>query len=73
MSIKISDSAHRHGIEDEDVLHAFRNAIQSNWVEDVLMLIGADRSGRLLEVGAVGEAERGKIIHAMPARARHLR
>ena len=73
MSIEISDSARRHGIEDEDVLHAFRNAIQSNWVEDVFMLIGADRSGRLLGVGAVGEAERCKIIHAMPARARHLR
>ena len=73
MSIEISDTARRHGIEDEDVLHAFRNAIQANWVEDVLMLIGADRGGRLLEVGAVDEAERCKIIHAMPARARHLR
>ena len=27
MSIEISDSARRHGIEDEDDLHAFRNAI----------------------------------------------
>ena len=52
MSKEISDSARRHGIEDEDVLHAFRNAIQANWVEDVLMLIGADRGGRLLEVGS---------------------
>ena len=31
MSIEISDTARRHGIEDEDVLHAFRNAIQANW------------------------------------------
>ena len=31
MSIEISDTARRHGIEDEDVLHAFRNVIQANW------------------------------------------
>jgi len=73
MPIEILDSARRHGIEDEDVLHAFRNAIQANRVGDVLILIGADRSGRLLEVGAVDEAERCRIIHAMPARARHVR
>lgn len=73
MPIEILDSARRHGIEDEDVLHAFRNAIQANRVGDVLILIGADRSGRLLEVGAVDEAERCRIIHAMPARARHMR
>ena len=55
------------------MLHAFRNAIRANRVGDVLILIGADRSGRLLEVGAVDEAERCRIIHAMPARARHVR
>ena len=31
ISIEISDTARRYGIEDEDVLHAFRNAIQANW------------------------------------------
>ena len=37
------------------------------------MLIGADRSGRLLEVGAVDDPEGYRIIHAMLARAKHLR
>ena len=37
------------------------------------MLIGADRSGRLLEVGVLDDAEVCTIIHAMPARAKHLR
>ena len=37
------------------------------------MLIDADRSGRLLEVGTIVQAERITIIHAMPARAKYLR
>ena len=38
------------------------------------MLIGAGRSGRLLEVGTnFVQAERITIIHAMPARAKYLR
>ena len=45
----------------------------ANRVGDVLILIGADRSGRILEVGAVDDAECCRIIHAMPARAKHLR
>lgn len=71
--MEIADSARRHGIEDEDLIHAFHNAIRAYRVEDVLMLIGADRSGRLLEVGAVDEAGRCRIIHAMPARDKYLR
>ena len=69
----IEHSARRHGIADTDILHAFRNAIQATRVDDRLMLIGADRSGRLLEVGLLDDTEGCRIIHAMPARAKHLR
>jgi len=69
----ILDSAHKHGIEDEDVLHAYRNPIRVFDPGDVVMLIGADQNGRLLEIG-VAEAEGvAFVVHAMPARSKFLR
>ena len=73
MDVCITRSARRHGITDDDILHAFRNAIRMETVDNVSMLVGPDRSGRLLEVGAVKRAERTTIIHAMPARVKYLR
>jgi len=47
----IAESARRHGIADEDILHAYRNAVSSEDVDDGLtMLIGPARDARLLEV-----------------------
>ncbi len=66
-------SARRHGIHDDDILHAWRNAIRVVPLDGLSMLVGADRNGRLLEIGAVTRAERTTIIHAMPARAKYLR
>ncbi len=66
-------SARKHGLADDDVLHAYRNPIRVFQVDDLLMLVGSDRSGRMLEVGtAIGEGIEF-IVHAMPARARYLR
>ena len=73
MEIWIARSAHRHGIADDDILHAFRNTIREVPTDEVTMFIGADRSGRLLEIGTLVHAERIMIIHAMPARAKYLR
>ena len=73
MEIEIARSAYRHGIHDEDMLHAFRNAIRVVRLDDVSVLVGGDRSGRLLEVGVVLKGERYRIIHAMLARPRYLR
>jgi hypothetical protein len=68
----IAESAHRHGIDDEDILHAWRNAID-RILGDVTFDIGPDRTGSLLELGWVrttdGEA---LIIHAMHARPKYL-
>ncbi len=69
----ILESARKHGISDDDMLHAYRNPIRVFVLDDLVMLIGGDEAGRLLEVG-VAEAEGLEfIVHAMPARERFLR
>lgn len=69
----ILESGRKHGIEDEDMLHAYRNPIRVFDLGDLTMLIGADRHGRLLEIG-VAEAEGLEfIVHAMPAREKFTR
>jgi hypothetical protein len=69
----ILESARKHGISDADMLHAYRHPIRVFVMDDLVVLVGADQAGRLLEVG-VAEAERIEfIIHAMPARQRFLR
>ena len=66
-------SARRHGISDNDMLHAYRNPVRVFGVDDLVMLIGADEAGRLLEIGvATGEGVEF-IVHAMPARPKFLR
>ena len=66
-------SARRHGIPDDDMLHSYRHPIRDFDLDGLTMLVGADLSGRLLEVGvAVGEGIEF-IVHAMPARQKFLR
>ena len=66
-------SARKHGISDNDMLHAYRNPIRVFQVDDLVMLIGADETGRMLEVGVVAAEGIEFIIHAMPAREKFLR
>lgn len=62
-----------HGVSDDDMLHAYRNPTRVFDVDDLTMLIGADRAGRLLEIG-VAEADGIEfIVHAMPARSKFVR
>lgn len=68
----IVQSARRHGIADDDMLHAFRNPIRIIELDDLVQLVGADASGRLLEVGVVRVDGIELILHAMPARDRFL-
>lgn len=68
----ILTSARRHGIIDDDMLHAYRHPIRVFDRDDLTMLIGADTAGRLLEIG-VADAEGAEfIVHAMAARPRFL-
>lgn len=66
-------TARKHGVNDDDMLHAYRNPIRVFGLDDLIMLIGADEAGNLLELGvATGEGVEF-IVHAMPARPRFLR
>jgi hypothetical protein len=71
----IASSARRHGVDDEDMLHAYRNATDA-WAldEGLVMLVGPDRSGALLEIGTVRSGDgTAVIVHAMKARPKFLR
>lgn len=65
--MRITDSARKHDIEDADILHAVAFAIrtieQEYDGEIRLLVIGADRTGRLLEIVVVTD-EPARIIHA---------
>ena len=59
-------SARKHGISDDDMLHAYRNPIRVFDIDDLTMLIGPDASARLLEIG-VARAE-GSTSSSTPCR-----
>ena len=44
-------SARKHGVTDADMLHAYRHPIRVFDLDGLTMLVGADDSGRMLEVG----------------------
>jgi hypothetical protein len=71
--MRIVESAHRHGIADEDIWHAFRNPMAHWQVEDnITLLIGPARNTDLLEIGVLELSTDSRIIHAMPARRKYL-
>ena len=66
-------SARKHGITDDDMLHAFRNPIRAFALDDLTMLVGADQSGRMLEVGVAMAEGVEFIVRAMVATDQFLR
>jgi uncharacterized DUF497 family protein len=66
--VEVADSARKHGISDEAIVHAWENAIKlaefEYDAEERLFVIGPDSSGNLLELVAVPAAEPTRIIHA---------
>lgn len=69
----IADDARKHGVRDEDMLHAFRNPLRTEDLGDgFTMLTGGSRTGDLLEVGVIDGTDGPVIIHAMPARKQYL-
>ena len=68
----ISPTARKHGVHDMDMLHVYRHPVRVFVDDDLVMLVGADRAGRLLEVGVVEGADGDVIVHAMSARSRFL-
>ena len=74
MNPYIARSALRHSIAEEDIWHAYRNRTRQRYEDDgIFMVVGADHSGRLLELAIRTRPGRARIIHAMPARAKHSR
>ena len=68
---EVAPSALRHGVGEMDAIHAYRNAIvRWKFEEEFEMFVGADWSGRLVEVGLVRRAGGLVLIHAMPARTK---
>lgn len=72
MGLLILASARKHGITDNDMLHAIRNSIRQLSLDDLVMFIGPDNSGNLIEVGVVRANHEVRIIHAMPVRLKFL-
>ena len=72
--MEIRDSARKHGITDEEIEHAWLNAmrvVEYEYAgEDRLLVIGADQHGHLLELVAVPAGEPTRIIHADRLRPR---
>ncbi len=73
-ALLIATSARKHGIHDDDMLHAFNHPM---FVEDLdegfVMFVGADVAGNLLEIGVVDSTDGPIIVHAMTARPKYLR
>ncbi len=70
----IAASARKHGISDDDMTHAFHNPILVDELDDgFTIFVGGDRSGNLLEIGVIDSQDGPILVHAMPARSRHLR
>ena len=70
----IADSAYRHGINDEDILHAYAHPVRLfEMDEGFTMVIGASPAAILLEIGVVEGALAPVIVHAMRARDKFLR
>ena len=74
--MEILPSARKHGISDDDIRHAFENAVASITVPDrpdFWMIVGPDQSAQLLEIGVLADDDNDYVIHAMPARPKCLK
>jgi len=70
----IAVSARKHGFTDEEMLHAYRNPIRLFELDEGLtMIISANRTAMVFEVGVVQGVAAPVIIHAMRAREKFLR
>lgn len=67
--MKIAESARKHGVVDADIRHAVRLELRTVSQGDRLLVIGPDRSGRLLEVVVLDPDDDPVAIHAMPLRS----
>ena len=70
----IAQSALKHRLGEEEILHAYRNPIRFWDLGDgFTMMIGANAAANIMEVGYIHGETAVVIVHAMPARERFLR
>lgn len=72
--VDIEASARKHGVTDDDMLHALRYHWRAFATDDPAgtMYIGPSATAEPLEVGVVNDAEGFAVIDAMPARPKFL-
>jgi hypothetical protein len=73
--VDIEASARKHGVPNEDMMHAARHHWRAFETDDpaVTMFIGPPRTAEPLEVGVVIDDDGAAIISAMKARAKLLK
>ncbi len=73
--MEIDANARKHGVTDEDMLHALRHHWRGFETDDpaITMFIGPSTRAEPLEVGVVADDEGTAIIHAMKARDKFLK
>ena len=70
----IVDSARKHGIADEDILHAFNHPVSYEDLDDgFVMIIGPTRSAQIVELGVLDTDHGPVVVRAMTARRKYLR
>lgn len=70
----IASSALKHGLSEEEILHAYRNPVRVWDLGDGLtMIVGPNQAAIFLEVGYVDGDTAVVIVHAMRAREKFLR
>lgn len=73
MALEIHSAAGRHGVADDDIVHALAHALAFEDLgedPDRWLVIGPDRAANLLELVVLVSAEGDElVIHAMPLRA----
>ena len=67
--MEIAESARKHGVADDDIRHAVHLELRTITQDDRLLIIGPDRSDRLLEVVVLDPDDDPVAIHAMPLRS----
>jgi hypothetical protein len=70
----IAPSALKHGLDETEILHAYRNPIRIWDLGDgFTMIVGPNQSAIFLEVGYVDGDQAHVIVHAMKTREKFLR
>ncbi|MDQ1744940.1 MAG: hypothetical protein QOE23_3279 [Pseudonocardiales bacterium] len=71
MGFEVAEAARKHGIADADMFHAIRMQFRAvRQSSDRELIIGADRTGRLLEIVILDATDLDPpcVIHAMELR-----